>query len=155
GLALEPLGRQARARDRRSAAERLELGVVDDAGLGIDLDLQLHHVAAFRRAHEPGSNVCVVLWQGADVTRVLVVVDDLVRIRHVLLSVNAWPIASLKDPRLPSPSRTTATSRADAAPPLSISQSRNRLPPPSSTGRGRSGSRSAPGHRPRRAPSIR
>src|SRR5881296_1505262 len=39
-LALEPLGGQARAGDGRAAAEGLELGVLDDAGVQVDLDLQ-------------------------------------------------------------------------------------------------------------------
>src|ERR1019366_8806992 len=51
-LALEPLGRQARARDRRPAPEALELGVVDDAGRRIDLHLQLHDIAALGRADQ-------------------------------------------------------------------------------------------------------
>src|ERR1700681_438292 len=57
GLALEPLGRQARARYRRTAPERLELRVIDDTGVGIDLDLQLHHIAAFRRADQTRGDV--------------------------------------------------------------------------------------------------
>ena len=60
-LALQPLGGEARAGDRRAAAERLELRVVDDAGLGIDLDLQLHDVAALRRADQPGPDVRIAL----------------------------------------------------------------------------------------------
>ena len=38
GLALEPFGREARARNRRAATERLELRIVDDAGLGAVAD---------------------------------------------------------------------------------------------------------------------
>src|SRR5438309_11272501 len=51
-LTLEPLGGQARRRDRAAAPERLELRVFDDPGLDVHLDLQLHHVAALRRADE-------------------------------------------------------------------------------------------------------
>ena len=78
GLALQPFGRQARARDRRTASERLELRIVDDSGLRVHLHLQLHHVAAFRRPDEPRPDVDVVFRQRPDVTRVLVVIDDLV-----------------------------------------------------------------------------
>src|SRR2546422_8232083 len=48
-LALEPLGREARAGNRRPAPERLELGVIDDARRRVHLDLQLHDVAALGR----------------------------------------------------------------------------------------------------------
>src|SRR5262245_47788460 len=41
GLALQPLGGQARRRDRAPAPERLELRVLDDAGVEVDLDLEL------------------------------------------------------------------------------------------------------------------
>src|SRR5258708_6901222 len=44
-LALDPLGGKRRARDGRTAAERLELRVFDHA-LIVDADLQAHHVAA-------------------------------------------------------------------------------------------------------------
>ena len=41
------------------------------------LDLQFHDVAAGGRAHQAGADRLVGLVQGADVTRVLIVVDDL------------------------------------------------------------------------------
>src|SRR5262245_19421881 len=72
GLALQPLGGQARRRDGAATAERLELGVLDQAGLGIDLDLELHHVAALRRADEPGAHARGVLREGTHVARVVV-----------------------------------------------------------------------------------
>jgi hypothetical protein len=56
----------------------IAIRIVDDAGLGIHLDLQLHHVAALRCAHEPGADIQVVFRQRPDVARVLVVIDDLV-----------------------------------------------------------------------------
>src|SRR3990172_6793480 len=52
-LALEPLGGQARRGDRAPAPEGLEPRVLDHAGVEVHLDLQLHHVAAFRRPDEP------------------------------------------------------------------------------------------------------
>ena len=64
GLALQPLGGQARARDRRAAAERLELGVLDDA-VGADLQLELHHVAARGRADQAGAHVDEAIATGA------------------------------------------------------------------------------------------
>src|SRR6266850_2564621 len=81
-LALQPLGGQARRRDGAAAAERLELGVFDHPGVEVDLDLQLHHVAAFRRADEPRAHPRRVLGEGPDVARVVVVVDDLLAICH-------------------------------------------------------------------------
>ena len=70
GLALHPLGGQRRRCDRRAAAEGLELGVFDDVGLRIDLDLQLHDVAALRRADQAGADFGAVLVERADVARV-------------------------------------------------------------------------------------
>src|SRR5438445_8254121 len=81
-LALQPLGGQARRGDRAAAAEGLEPGVFDDAGLEVDLDLQLHHVAALRRADEARSHTRRLLAEGSDVARVVVVVDHLVAVRH-------------------------------------------------------------------------
>src|SRR5262245_37290324 len=82
GLALEPFGGQARRRDGAAAPEGLELRVLDDAGVDVDLDLQLHHVAALRRADEPRAHAWGVLREGPDVARVVVVIDDLVAIGH-------------------------------------------------------------------------
>src|SRR6185436_4589667 len=82
GLALQPFRRQARARDRGAAPERLELRVVDDAGRGVHLDLQLHDVAALRRADEAGADIRIVFRHRADVARVFVVVDYFCRISH-------------------------------------------------------------------------
>src|SRR5512147_1433741 len=47
-LALEPFSCEAGASNGRATAEGLELGVHD--GVALDLDLQLHYVAAFRCA---------------------------------------------------------------------------------------------------------
>src|SRR5262245_19063112 len=62
--ALEPLGGQARRGDGAAAAEGLELGVLDDPRLDVDLDLQLHDVAALRRAHQPGAHAGGFLAEG-------------------------------------------------------------------------------------------
>jgi hypothetical protein len=59
--------------------------VGDQAGGRIDLDLQLHHVAAGRRADHAGAYAVVALVEGADVARVLVVFDDLGAVSHVFL----------------------------------------------------------------------
>src|SRR5581483_5845984 len=89
GLALHELGHVARAGDRASAAEGLELGVFDDA-LVADLELQLHDVAALRRADDAGADVRIVLRERADVPRVRIVVEDLVAVRHVLTSATCF-----------------------------------------------------------------
>src|SRR6059036_2330348 len=81
-LALQPLRGQARRRDRTTAPKRLEFRVLDDAGVEVDLDLELHHVAALRRADEPRPHARGVLREGSDVARVVVVVDNLVTIGH-------------------------------------------------------------------------
>ena len=75
-LALDPFGDERARRDRRAAAEGLELRVLDDA-VGADLDLQLHDVAAGRGAHETGPDRAVVLVERSDVAGVFVVVNDL------------------------------------------------------------------------------
>src|SRR5690606_13962452 len=80
-LALHPLGDERARGDGRAAAVRLEARVLD-ASVGADLDLQLHDVAARRRAHHSGADRRVALLEGADVARVLVVVDDLVAVSH-------------------------------------------------------------------------
>src|SRR5262249_47532717 len=77
-LALEPLGGQARAGDGGAAAEGLELGVLDDAGVQVDLDLQFHHVAALWSAHETRPQARRVLAEGPDVPGITVVIDHLV-----------------------------------------------------------------------------
>src|SRR5713226_2393432 len=84
--ALEPLGGQARRGDGAAAAERLELGVLDHAGLDVDLDLQLHHVAALGCAHQARSHSRGVLGEGPHVARVVVVVDYLIAVGHVRTS---------------------------------------------------------------------
>src|SRR5579871_2281805 len=61
GLAFDPFGRQRRRCNRRAAAEGLELRVFDHVGFAIDLDLQLHDVAALRRAHESSAYVSAAL----------------------------------------------------------------------------------------------
>ena len=78
-LALDPLGGQRGRRDGRAAAERLELGLHDLAVL-VDLDLELHDVAAGGRAHHARAHVRLLRVQLAHVARVLVVVDDLIRV---------------------------------------------------------------------------
>ena len=63
-------------RARRAAAERLEFRV-DDVAVVVDLDLQLHDVAAGRGADEARADARVVLVHGPDVEGLLEVVDDL------------------------------------------------------------------------------
>src|SRR5579859_6714314 len=79
-LAFDPLGRQRGRGDGRAAAEGLELGVFDDVGFAIDLDLQLHDVAAFGRSDQAGAYVGAGFVHRADIARVVVVIDDFVAI---------------------------------------------------------------------------
>src|SRR4030095_720290 len=81
-LALEPFGGQARRRDRAAAPEGLELRVLDQARVEVDLDLELHHVAALRSPDEPRSQARRVLGEGSDVARVVIVIDNFLAIRH-------------------------------------------------------------------------
>src|SRR6185369_14034577 len=89
GHPLDPLGGQRRRRDRRAAAEGLELGVLDDAVVA-DLELQLHDVAAGRRADQPGTYAGIVLLEAPDVARVLVVLQDLFAVCHGSSASLSW-----------------------------------------------------------------
>src|SRR5437867_2645176 len=81
-LPLQPLGRQAGTRNRGAAAEGLELRVLDDPRVEVDLDLELHDVTALGRADEPRPDAGLVLGERAHVPGVVVVVDDLLAVRH-------------------------------------------------------------------------
>src|SRR5712664_979025 len=82
GLALDPLGYERARRDRRAAAVGLEARILD-AAVGADLDLQLHDVAAGRRADHAGADGIVALVERADVSRVFVVIYYFVAICHI------------------------------------------------------------------------
>src|SRR5256885_416404 len=81
-LALDPLGHQRRRGNRGTAAVGLETRILDDTGFGIDLDLQLHHVAAGRSADHAGAHRFVVLVERAHVAGIFVVVYHFVGISH-------------------------------------------------------------------------
>lgn len=76
GFALHPLGGQRAGRNRRSAAERLELGI-DDFPVLVDFDLQLHDVATGWCADQTRSDRHVLLVQRTNITRILVVLQHL------------------------------------------------------------------------------
>lgn len=71
------LGDQRRRRNCRAAAKGLELCVCDEAVL-VDLDAELHDVAAGRGAHEAGADAFQGAVEAADVARVVEVVNDVV-----------------------------------------------------------------------------
>jgi hypothetical protein len=75
--ATDELGQVAAAGNGRATAEGLELDVRDGVVVGVDLDLQLHDIAAGRGADEAGADVAVALAHAADIARVVVVVQDL------------------------------------------------------------------------------
>src|SRR5260370_453286 len=102
-LALDPLGGERGAGDGRPAAEGLELGFFNDLGIGIDLHLQLHHVAAFRCADETRSDVGVFLRHTADVTGIVVVINHFIAVCH-------YPLLLARLTRLPKPALLTALS---------------------------------------------
>ena len=56
GAAFDPLCGQRRRCNRRSTAKAFEFGVFDFAGL-VDLDLELHDVAAFGSANNANANI--------------------------------------------------------------------------------------------------
>lgn len=53
---------------RLTASESLENGLLDDTVV-VDLDLQLHDVAACRSAHETSSDIEILLVERADLLR--------------------------------------------------------------------------------------
>ena len=63
--------------------------------LRIHLDLQLHHVAALRSAHQPGADLVRVLVQRAHIARMLVVIEYLFAVCHPVFSfvVSSVPFA--------------------------------------------------------------
>jgi hypothetical protein len=65
---LEPLGGEGTRRYGRTATKCLELGVNDCVVM--DLDLELHDVAAGGSAHQTSSDVGAGLVEGAEVARV-------------------------------------------------------------------------------------
>src|SRR5690606_30003937 len=100
-----------------------ELGV-DDVVLVIHLDLQLHDVAALRRADDAGADVLGLAIKRPYVARVLEVIDYLATICHLHTPgrvrsderVNARPIPPCAGQYPPAPSRTTGSSPAVCAP---------------------------------------
>src|SRR5579875_234692 len=83
-LAFDQFGYVAGTGDRAAASEGLEARVFDYPAFRIDAKLQLHHVAAFRRAHDSGADVGVVLVETADIARIVVMIDNFIRISHNL-----------------------------------------------------------------------
>jgi hypothetical protein len=72
---MKPLGGDTGAGDGATAAECLELGLRDHAVI-VYLNLQLHHIAARGRTHQPRPNVRLLLIKRANIARVFVVIDD-------------------------------------------------------------------------------
>ena len=75
-FAFDPFGGQGTRGDGRTTTESLELGV-DDLAILVHLDLKLHDITASWSADQSGADVLVLLVEGADVARVLVVINDL------------------------------------------------------------------------------
>src|SRR5512145_2008820 len=97
-LTLDPFGDERTRSDGRAAAERLELRVLDDPFPG-HLDLQLHDVAARRRADQSRADAWIILVERAHIARVLIVVDDFFAVGHSPCSLLTYqygdPIGSL------------------------------------------------------------
>ena len=93
-FAFDPFGRQGRRSDGWATAECFEFRV-DDFAILIDFDLlrrnhsarsgraldrihlQFHHIAARRSSDQTGSNVGIGFIERADISRILVMIDDL------------------------------------------------------------------------------
>src|SRR5437660_1589311 len=154
GSTFQPLRGKARACNRRSATEGFKLRVYNDVVL--DLDLQLHDVAAFRGAHDAGTDRLVVLRQAAEVPRIIIVVNHLITVSHGLSSLtlprflfytiplfNGRPIAPISGQYLLSPFHRAETSHAAGLPLRPYSWRCSRLLRRCSDGHDRIESRSA------------
>src|SRR6185436_15389265 len=80
--------------DRRAAAVGLEARVFDDAVL-VDLDLQLHHVAAGRGADHAGADRVVAFIERADVSWIFIMIENFIAVCHDVSSVGS-PLDSTK-----------------------------------------------------------
>lgn len=80
GHTANKLSQVAAAGDGRATAEGLELDVGDGVIVGVDLDLQLHHIAASRSADKASADIAVALAHTANIARVVVVVEDLLMV---------------------------------------------------------------------------
>src|ERR1017187_7093380 len=83
--------------DGAAAAISLETGFLDDAVLA-DLDVQLHHIAAGRRADHAGADARIVLVERANIAWVLVVIQNLFAISHRSFLRNVAAIALSERP---------------------------------------------------------
>lgn len=88
--ATDQLGQVAARRDSAATAKCLEHDVVDLACILVHTDLQLHDIATGRGADEAGANVLVALLEGADVPRVVVVIQDLLVVSPPLSRGRSW-----------------------------------------------------------------
>ncbi len=80
-FALHPLGNQGAGSDSGTAAVGLEARVFNDTFI-VDFNLQLHHVAAGRRADHAAADVLVAVVKRADVARILVMIDNFFAVSH-------------------------------------------------------------------------
>lgn len=76
GHALDELGQVTAAGDGGTTAESLELDLADGVVVGVDTDLKLHDIAASGSADETGTDVGVVLLHAANVSGLVVVVEQ-------------------------------------------------------------------------------
>ena len=76
-----PLGDQGAGSDSGTAAIGLEARVFNDTFI-VDFNLQLHDVAARRRANHTATDAVVAVVEGADVARVFVMIDDFFAVCH-------------------------------------------------------------------------
>ena len=72
----DQLRQVAAARDRTSTAERLEFHIADRVRVGVDPDLEFHHVATGRGTDETGPDVGVRLGHGPNIAGLAVVVEQ-------------------------------------------------------------------------------
>ena len=76
GHALDELGEVAAAGDGGTATEGLELDFADGVVVGVNADLELHHITAGGGADETGADVAVCLHHASDISGLAVVVEQ-------------------------------------------------------------------------------
>jgi len=77
GHATDKLGKVAAAGNGRAASESFELDVGDGVVVGVDLNLQLHHVTASWGADQTSADIVIAFSHASNIARVVVVIKDL------------------------------------------------------------------------------
>src|SRR5438132_5883541 len=84
-LALDQFGDITGACDRTATSKGFEAGVLNHSIERINLELQLHDVAALGRTDHTRTDILFVFGEAADVVRISIMLDNFTRISHCAL----------------------------------------------------------------------